>query len=78
MSLNNMEKIKQNWKIISASVLAGGTLFGGSLTVSNKLNCDYELILEEQTVCVSQEELDAVLIEMDNPTWNNPRAWDEI
>lgn len=65
-------------KKIIATIGATGAIVGGGFVASDKFNCDYEFTLNEQTVCVSQEKVDAVIQNMNNPIWDTPRAWDEL
>lgn len=43
-----------------AGIIAAGGLAGGTLVVSDKVNCDYEFILDEETICLSEEEMQII------------------
>lgn len=52
--------MNDNLKKIIAGIIGAGAIAGGSIIVSNKIDCDYELRYQEETLCISKEIKEAI------------------
>ena len=62
----NKDRIKK----IAAGIVAAGGIAGGTLEVSDRINCDYEFTLDGETVCLTEEQKDIISQEIKNQTFD--------
>ena len=64
-------------KKIIATALATGTIVAGGMSLNGK-PCDFKLTVDNQEICITKEQLQAVKKNLSTPNMDNLLTWDEL